>query len=381
MKAKKDRRKKKVTPTFLLQRPTKKAELETKELVPVGVASEYKSRKVSGVRDWPPYFFILSDQTTIVVSKDGSGDYSTISKAVSAIPDSSSATYTIYIKKGTYSEAVDVGREKKSVVFMGDGIDQTIIQFNKSNSTGYGTNVSATVNIEAQKFVAKNISFVNTAGANAGQAVALRSIASNDAYYKCSFEGYQDTLYVHSGTKLFYECNIYGTVDFIFGDATSMFQNCNIYGRNPGKEGMPIVVTADRRDAANSDTGIVIQNCTITAAPNFGPSNSNFRAFLGRPWREYSRVVVMESFLGNIVNPAGWAPWDKNSRLDHLSYIEYDNRGPGAATSRRVKWPGFQIVTRSSQMLQFTAKNFIHANDWLPSTGVPFIPGLTGDRK
>ncbi|XP_059650237.1 probable pectinesterase/pectinesterase inhibitor 19 [Cornus florida] len=68
--------------------------------------------------------------------------------------------------------------------------------------------ISKELDIEAQNFVAKNISFVNTAGANAGQAVALRSIASNDAHYKCSFEGYQYTLYVRSGTKLFYECNM-----------------------------------------------------------------------------------------------------------------------------------------------------------------------------
>ncbi|XP_059650230.1 pectinesterase-like [Cornus florida] len=106
-----------------------------------------------------------------------------------------------------------------------------------------------------------------------------------------------------------------------------MYQNCNI--REKSREGRNAhCCTVDRKDGANSDTGIVIQNCTITVAPNFEPSNSDFRAFLGHPWREYSRVVVMESFLGDIVNPVCWTPWDNNSRLDHLSYIDYDNRGP-----------------------------------------------------
>ncbi|KAL0746143.1 hypothetical protein Bca101_028145 [Brassica carinata] len=47
-------------------------------------------------------------------------------------------------------------------------------------------------------------------------------------YYRCSIQGYQDTLYVHSGRQFFRECNIYDTVDFIFGNAAAVFQNCSI---------------------------------------------------------------------------------------------------------------------------------------------------------
>ncbi|XP_059650199.1 probable pectinesterase/pectinesterase inhibitor 39 [Cornus florida] len=162
-----------------------------------------------------------------------------------------------------------------------------------------------------------DISFVNSAGVNAGQAVAVRSGGLNHAFYRCSLKGYQDTLFMIFGSKFFYKCNIFGTIDLIFGDAAIMFQNCNIYGRNLENEGMPIIVTAVSRGIANSDTGKVFQHCTITKATDFGRLNSSFRAFLGRPWREYSRVVVMESFLGDIVNRAGWLPW--NTRLDHLS--------------------------------------------------------------
>ncbi|XP_059650201.1 probable pectinesterase/pectinesterase inhibitor 40 [Cornus florida] len=198
-------------------------------------------------------------KTTSVVSKDGSGDYRSISKAVSAIPNSASATYIIHIKRGIYNEAVDVGMYKNSVVFLGDGIDHTMIQFNKSTSTGIGTDELATVNIEAQHFVAKDISFVNSAGVNAGQAVAVRSVGLNHAFYRCSFKGYQDTLFMISGRKFFYKCNIFGTLDFIFGDAGIMFQNCNIYGRNPENEGLPIIVTAESRGISNSE----FSTCTL----------------------------------------------------------------------------------------------------------------------
>ncbi|XP_059649071.1 uncharacterized protein LOC132295016 [Cornus florida] len=64
MKAKKDPKKRKITPMIPLRRRIKKAALETNELFPIDVVSEYKLRKISGVRDWPPY---CGPNTTLVV--------------------------------------------------------------------------------------------------------------------------------------------------------------------------------------------------------------------------------------------------------------------------------------------------------------------------
>jgi len=82
-------------------------------------------------------------------------------------------------------------------------------------------------------FIARDITVQNTAGAANHQAVALRSGSDLSVFYRCSFEGYQDTLYVHSERQFYRECDIYGTVDFIFGNAAVVIQNCNIYPRYP----------------------------------------------------------------------------------------------------------------------------------------------------
>ena len=69
-------------------------------------------------------------------------------------------------------------------------------------------------------FIARDITFRNsTAGAANHQAVALRSGSDLSVFYRCSFEGYQDTLYMHSERQFYIECDVYGTVDFIFGNA------------------------------------------------------------------------------------------------------------------------------------------------------------------
>ena len=84
-----------------------------------------------------------------------------------------------------------------------------------------------------QGFIAINITFRNTAGAIKRQAVAVRNGADLSAFRGCSFEGYQDTLYAHSLRQFYRDCDIYGTVDFIFGNAAVVLQNCNIFARRP----------------------------------------------------------------------------------------------------------------------------------------------------
>ncbi|XP_059627055.1 uncharacterized protein LOC132269837 [Cornus florida] len=62
----------KVTPVIPLRRPTKKAKMETRELIPIGVASEDKSRKISCMRDWPPY--CGPNTTSVVLKAEPSGE-------------------------------------------------------------------------------------------------------------------------------------------------------------------------------------------------------------------------------------------------------------------------------------------------------------------
>ncbi|KAK4744857.1 hypothetical protein SAY87_011169 [Trapa incisa] len=87
-----------------------------------------------------------ASQANVVVAQDGSGNYKTISEAVSAASKrSSSGRYVIYIKAGTYKENVQVGSSLKNIMFVGDGIGKTIVTGSRSVGGGSTTFNSATV--------------------------------------------------------------------------------------------------------------------------------------------------------------------------------------------------------------------------------------------
>ncbi|XP_019708356.1 pectinesterase-like [Elaeis guineensis] len=306
----------------------------------------------------------------LVVAKDGTGDFSSISKAVDeASKGSGNKRFVIYVKKGVYKEYVNVGM--RNLMLVGDGIGKTVITGSRSAGGGSTTYNSATFAVTGERFIARGITFRNTAGPAKHQAVALRSSSDLSVFYQCSFQGYQDTLYAHSLRQFYRECKIYGTVDFIFGNAAVVFQNCNIYVRRPMSQ-QKNTITAQGRTDPNQNTGISIQNCRVTAAKDLRPVRSSFQTFLGRPLKEYSRTVYMETYMDDLISPAGWLEWSGDFALETLFYGEFRNTGPGSNTSKRVKWGGYHIITDPSTALEFTARILIAGEMWLPSSGLPF---------
>lgn len=146
-------------------------------------------------------------------------------------------------------------------------------------------------------FIDQDITFRNTSCASNHQDVSLPSGSDLYAFYRCDFEGYQDTLYVHSNRQFYKECNIYCIVDFIFGNVVGVFQNFNIFVNT---------TTAQGRMDPNQKRGISIHNSRVTTASNFKHVQNYVVTYLGRSWKQYSRIVFMKTFLNSLIHPAGW---------------------------------------------------------------------------
>lgn len=229
--------------------------------------------------------------------------------------------------------------------------------------------------VKGQGFIARDITFENTAGPQKHQAVAFRSDSDLSVLFRCAIRGYQDTLYAHSLRQFYSDCIITGTVDFIFGDAAAVFQNCTILGRK-GLSNQKNTITAQGRKDGDEPTGFSIQFCNISVEPDVLSSLNSTETYLGRPWKLYSRTVIMQSYISGAIKPQGWLEWNGNFALDTLYYGEYMNFGPGAGLGGRVNWPGFHAINDSAVANNFTVAQFIVGNSWLPMTGVKYTAGL-----
>ncbi|XP_058078979.1 pectinesterase-like [Magnolia sinica] len=305
----------------------------------------------------------------VVVAKDGK--FTTINAALKAMPKKYTGRYVIYVKEGIYEEQVIITKDMVNVTIYGDGSRKTIVTSSKNFVDGTRTFQTATFAAIGDGFMAQDIGFRNSAGAIKHQAVALRVQSDRSVFLNCRMEGYQDTLYVQTHRQFYRSCVIAGTIDFIFGDAAAVFQNCQMVVRKP-LDNQQNIVTAQGRVDRHQSTGIVIQKCKIQPDKKLIPVMKKIKSYLGRPWKEYSRTIVMETTIGDLIHPDGWLPWEGDFALKTLEYGEYNNDGPGAAVSARVKWPGYKVINKQ-QALTFTVEKFIQGREWIKAinSGTP----------
>jgi pectinesterase len=179
------------------------------------------------------------DQTSrpnAIVAVDGSGDYRTVQDAINAVPQNTSASnrWVSFIKAGTYRELIYVQREKRFVTLVGEDPSRTVLTYTlNANMTGVdgkpiGTFRTPSTVIDADDFIAENLTFENTAGP-VGQALALRVDGDRVVFRNCRFLGWQDTIFLNRGRQYFEDSFIAGHVDFVFGGATAFFERCHLH--------------------------------------------------------------------------------------------------------------------------------------------------------
>ena len=273
----------------------------------------------------------LAAQTDLYVAADGSAPFKTVQAAISAAPAGTAAhPVLIHLKPGTYHELIYVQREKQFVKLIGEDAEKTVLTYDLlANMPGVdgnpiGTFRTPSTYIDADDFSAENLTFENAAGPK-GQALAVRIDGDRVAFRRCRFLGWQDTILANRGRHYFEDCYIAGHVDFIFGAATVFFERCHIHCLTNG------YITA-ASTPATVPFGYVFSHCRITGA---SPGVKNY---LGRPWRPYASVILLNTEMSENVRPVGWENWRNLANEKTARYSEYNSSGPGAKPSERVPW-------------------------------------------
>jgi pectinesterase len=318
----------------------------------------------------------LSPNVTKVVAQDGSGDYETVQDAFDDVPNNYTGVYTIYVKEGVYYEKLLLDEEKVNVKLVGESRDSTILTYDDYAGIAGGTSQSYSVSIDADDFVAENITFRNTIKNDKSfsnqQAVALATNGDRQAFYRVNILGYQDTFYARGshGTGRIYikDSYIEGSVDFIFGRNIVVFDSSEIH---INRQGGTLTAAATEPE---SKFGFVFLNSVISA-DSIGFDGEEITSFhLGRPWQQSPRTVFINTYYPESLNPEGWLSWNVEPAL----YGEYSCSGPGCVNfENRVD---FARQLTDEEAAEYNVENIFSkesnpgfGRDWIPNPELSLV--------
>lgn len=298
------------------------------------------------------------EKTMIHISLDGTGDFSSIQKALDSIPEDNASEQVLYIHKGFYQEQITV--TKPYITFLGEDEKETVLSYGlyarmtMEDGLKRGTFRSYSCLIDTHDFTARSITFENSAGkgTDVGQALALYADGDRLIFDGCRFLGNQDTLFTGplppkeiepngfigpkqfspriNGRHYYKNCYLEGDIDFIFGSATAYFENCTFFSKYTGREISSYVTAASTPQG--QEYGYVMKSCCFESNC---PANN---AYLGRPWREYAKTVLINCYMDSHICEEGWHDWNKEEARRHSFFAEYNSHGPGASMEKRPAW-------------------------------------------
>jgi len=124
--------------------------------------------------------------------------------------------------------------------------------------------------------------------------------ADKAVFKNVKLTGFQDThLTANTGTdrQYYQNCEIHGSVDFIFGNGVVFFDQSLLYLED--RSGGDVIVAPST--AADNTFGYVFNNCTID-----GASSQDGAYNLGRPWQNSPRAVYLNTKMNILPSTGAW---------------------------------------------------------------------------
>lgn len=269
---------------------------------------------------------------------------------------------TLRLAPGTYREKITLKRPHTTLE--GENAASTVILWadgaNEMMPDGLkrGTFRSYTMLMDADHVTLRRLSIVNAAAPREKVAQAVALYADGDFFTceDCVLSSFQDTLFTAPlppkeiqkngflGPKQFAprrpqrhtyrRCRISGDIDFIFGGAAAWFEDCDIIcvdGREdrtaPGGGFATAASTPE-----GQKYGYVFHRCRFLGE---GVEDGSF--YLGRPWRDWAKTVLLDCHIGPHIRPEGWDDWGKPHAREVSFFAEHGCTGPGSE-GQRAAW-------------------------------------------
>lgn len=290
-----------------------------------------------------------SGPAELTVALDGTGDFATVQGALDWVPQNNVLPRTIRIKSGIYFNNVYLAQNRNFVNILGEGSrrnDVVLFYPYAAEVYGDGGRGMGSVRIDSNDVTVRNLTIdngvylpmPNLAGADYPAATAFPGIiqtlvttGKRLVFDNALIKGGQDTLYVITGIAYFYNSEIWGSVDFIYGGGLGIFDRCEIVQIR--STGAPICAPDT---PLSQPYGLVFLSCRFPRALvangypyDVGPSTTIFM----RPWRKDGATAIINSQLGNHITTKGWGEWSGSENTCRA--VEYGSTmiGGGAAAS------------------------------------------------
>ena len=261
----------------------------------------------------------------ITVAADSSSDFKTIQAAVDFVSSNNTAPVLINIAPGRYEERVTIPRGKNFLTLRGTGLTRTNVVI--TGSAGKWGVLSASAN----DFRAENFTVENTAGPTAGPQMALYCDGKRQRFENLLVKGWQDTLGSWNGNVAYFRnCEIWGSVDFIYSGGTAVFDRCDIVQIRD--VGGPIAAPSTPKEVA---FGLVFLDCRLLKGPGVKPASST----LMRPWREDGHTAFINCRMDDHISAKGWSEWDGREKTCRA--VEFGSRtlsGEAIDLTARAAW-------------------------------------------
>ncbi|TAL04422.1 MAG: hypothetical protein EPO07_05130, partial [Verrucomicrobia bacterium] len=252
--------------------------------------------------------------TSLTVALDGAGDFATLQGAADWIPQNNTLLRTITIQPGVYRDNTTFAQSRHKVRVIGAGANRQAVQLFYPYPAFSSANGAGTLRLESNDLYVRNVTIDNAVYSNyngvtfAGPIQTVQTTGSRLIFDNVLIKGGQDTLYTISGITYFNRCEIWGSVDFIYGAALTVFDQCDIVEiRDTGGP-----ITAPNTDLA-APYGLTFLSCNFPRALtangypyNVGTGNTTFQ----RPWRQDGYTAIINCALGSQITTKGWAEWD-----------------------------------------------------------------------
>lgn len=300
--------------------------------------------------------------TTVTVAADGSGNYTTIQAAISAVASGT----VISVKKGTYQGQVNIPTSKSGLTLQGTSNNTDVVITGNKSQASTDAKGSATVLNLGKNVTIKNLTMRNTYG-EGSQALALYAGGDRQVYDNVRMLGYQDTFLSWGGTggsqvrQYVRGSYIEGAVDFIYGNGALVIDSSTISSVNRSNSNGGYL-TAAATNSANK-YGILINKSTFT-----GGSGSQTVA-LGRCWHSggdasaIGQVLIRDSSLGAHIRQSG--AWQDMSGFSWKTcrFNEFNNTGSGV-----TKGTADRPQMSASTAADYTVQKYLAGSDgWNPA--------------